>query len=131
MLLALLRERQEAGVSVVIVTLHPDAYRFGRDETRLELMERLRRTGFHVELTDGWQQRYAVVDREIVWYGSMNLLSKEDAEDSIIRIADKEVAAELLEGSFHKGANLETFALPVTEIISNDSELSFHKPEHI
>ena len=51
MLLALLRERQEAGVSVVIVTLHPDAYRFGRDETRLELMERLRRTGFHVELT--------------------------------------------------------------------------------
>lgn len=101
-------------MNVVIVTLHPDAYRFGRDETRLELMERLRRSGFRVELTEGWQQRYAVVDRKIVWYGSMNLLSKEDVEDSIIRIADKEVAAELLEGSFRKGVDHEQFALPLT-----------------
>ena len=101
-------------MSVVIVTLHPDACRFGRDETRLELMERLRRTGFHVELTDGWQQRYAVVDRKIVWYGSMNLLSKEDVEDSIIRIADRDVAAELLQGSFRKEADTEQFTLPLT-----------------
>ncbi|MBQ3663005.1 MAG: DEAD/DEAH box helicase family protein, partial [Clostridia bacterium] len=112
--IALLRKRQEAGVNVVILTLHPDAYRFGRDETRLELMERLRMNGFHVELSNGWQQRYAVIDREIVWYGSMNLLSKEDVEDSIIRIAGRDVAAELLEGSFRKDADTEQFTLPLT-----------------
>jgi len=113
-MIALLRERQETGVNVVILTLHPDVYRFGRNETRLELMERLRLNGFQVELSNGWQQRYAVIDREIVWYGSMNLLSKEDVEDSIIRITDRDVAAELLEGSFRKDADTEQFTLPLT-----------------
>ena len=44
----------------------------------------------------------------------MNLLSKEDVEDSIIRIADRDVAAELLQGSFRKDADTEQFTLPLT-----------------
>ena len=44
--------------------------------------------------------RYAVIDNEIVWYGSVNLLSKEDAEDNIMRVQSREIAAELLEIGF-------------------------------
>ena len=42
----------------------------------------------------------AVIDKEIVWYGSVNLLSKEDAEDNLMRVSSKEIAAELLELTF-------------------------------
>ena len=45
-------------------------------------------------------EHYAVIDNEIVWYGSMNLLSKEDAEDNLMRVCSKAIAAELLEMTF-------------------------------
>ena len=38
-----------------------------------------------------------MIDNEIVWYGSVNLLSKEDVEDNLMRVCSKEIAAELLE----------------------------------
>ena len=41
-----------------------------------------------------------MIDKEIVWYGSMNLLSKEDADDNLMRVCSKEIAAELLEMTF-------------------------------
>lgn len=41
-----------------------------------------------------------MIDEEIVWYGSMNLLSKEDAEDNLMRVCSKDIAAELLEIAF-------------------------------
>lgn len=45
-------------------------------------------------------EHYAVIDHEIVWYGSVNLLSKEDAEDNLMRVCSKDIAAELLEMTF-------------------------------
>ena len=41
-----------------------------------------------------------MIDDEIVWYGSVNLLSKEDIEDNLMRVCSKEIAAELLEMTF-------------------------------
>ena len=88
-MIGLLKERQEAGIMVTIVTWHPDVYKYGKDEHRIELMELLRNTGFHIELMTGSCQRFAVIDGEIVWYGSMNLLSKDDVEDNIMRVSSK------------------------------------------
>jgi hypothetical protein len=42
-------------------------------------------------------ERYAVIDQSLVWYGSMNLLSRGKEEDSLMRIISPEIAAELLE----------------------------------
>lgn len=39
----------------------------------------------------------AVIDDELVWYGGMNLLGKEDARDNLIRSKNHQVSAELLE----------------------------------
>ena len=43
---------------------------------------------------------YTIIDREIVWYGSMNFLSKEDAEDNMMRVCSGKIAEELLEMTF-------------------------------
>ena len=106
-LIALLGKRQELGVKVTIVTWHPDAYKYGRDDVRMELMERLRKAGFEIRLVEESCEHYAVIDRNIVWYGSMNLLSKEDAEDNLMRVCSKDIAAELLEMTFGSEADMQ------------------------
>jgi len=54
-----------------------------------------------------------VIDNEIVWYGSMNLLSREDVNDNIMRVVSKRIAAELLELTFKKGNTLQQYSLPL------------------
>ncbi|SDH58708.1 hypothetical protein SAMN05421493_10253 [Pseudobutyrivibrio sp. 49] len=96
-LIELLSPKYEQGVNITIVTWHPDVYVYGKDYVRMELLERLRRAGFEVRLRTEDCERFAVIDNQIVWYGSINLLSKEDADDNIMRVCDDKIAAELLE----------------------------------
>lgn len=103
----MLGKRRELGVKVTIVTWHPDAYKYGKDDVRMELMERLRKAGFEIRLVEETCEHYAVIDNEIVWYGSVNLLSKEDAEDNLMRVCSKDIAAELLEMTFGSEAELQ------------------------
>ena len=104
-IIKILGKRLELGVKVTIVTWHPDAYKYGKDDVRMELMERLRKAGFEIRLVEETCEHYAVIDNEIVWYGSVNLLSKEDAEDNLMRVCSKDIAAELLEMTF--GSEIE------------------------
>ena len=103
----MLGKRRELGVKVTIVTWHPDAYKYGKDDVRMELMEGLRKAGFEIRLVEESCEHYAVIDNEIVWYGSVNLLSKEDAEDNLMRVCSKDIAAELLEMTFGSEAELQ------------------------
>lgn len=112
-MISLLKEQQESGVKVTIVTWHPEVYKYGKDEYRIELMELLRNAGFYIELMNESCQHYAVIDGELVWYGSMNLLSKDDIEDNIMRVSSKAIAAELLEMTFKKDNDLNEYQLPL------------------
>ena len=95
-----LKGRQEAGVKITVVTWYPDSYGYGRSDYWMELHEEMRRAGIVVQLVDKFCEHYTIVDDEIVWYGSMNFLSKEDAEDNLMRVESKEIANELKELTF-------------------------------
>lgn len=95
-LIELLRPAQERGLKAAVITWHPDAYRYGNDEHRLLLLESLRTAGFEIHYAENNCQHFAVIDEKIVWYGSMNLLSRDDVEDNIMRLESWEVAEELL-----------------------------------
>jgi len=95
-----LRDRQEAGVKITVVTWYPDSYGYGKADYWMELHEEMRRAGFYVQLVDKFCEHYTIVDDEIVWYGSMNFLSKEDAEDNLMRVESKEISNELKELTF-------------------------------
>jgi hypothetical protein len=43
----------------------------------------------------------------------MNLLSKDDIEDNIMRVVSKQIAAELLEMTFKKGSSIQQLVLPL------------------
>ena len=96
-LIALVQPGQEQGVKVVVITWHPDVYRYGKDEQRLNMLEGLRTASCEIRLTRDNCRHFAVIDETIVWYGSMNLLSRDDVEDNIMRLESREVAEELLE----------------------------------
>ena len=108
-IISVLGNRLELGIKVIIVTWHPDAYKYGRDDVRMELMERLRKAGFEVRLVEESCKHFAVIDNNIVWYGSMNLLSKEDVEDNLMRVCSKEIAAELLELTFGSESDMQSW----------------------
>ena len=99
-LIQLLKSLQEKGVRIRIVTWKPDSYGFGDSAYWMELQERMRNSGFEMNLVEDYCQHYCIVDREVVWYGSMNFLGKEDSEDNLMRVCNKEIAAELLELTF-------------------------------
>lgn len=108
-IISVLGKQQEIGVKVTVVTWHPDAYKYGKDDVRMELLERLRKAGFEIRLVEESCEHYAVIDNEVVWYGSMNLLSKEDAEDNLMRVCSKDIAAELLEIAFASESNIQSW----------------------
>lgn len=99
----LLKEKQQSGIRISIVTWKPDMYGFGYSEYWMELQERMRRRGFEMNLVEDYCQHYCIIDKEIVWYGSMNFLGKEDSEDNLMRVSSKEIASELLELTFGQG----------------------------
>ena len=66
----------------------------------MQLHEEMRMEGIYVEQKEDFCEHYAVIDNEIVWYGSMNLLGKENAEDNLMRVVSKDIAAELMEITF-------------------------------
>ena len=45
-------------------------------------------------------EHFAIIDDEIVWYGSMNLLSRAKVDDNLIRVKSRDASQELLEMTF-------------------------------
>lgn len=100
---------QERGIKITVLTWDPEIYRYGDPTYKSELLAALRDAGIEVLLQRVNCQHYAVVDNSVVWYGSMNLLGKEDIEDNIMRITSEEIAAELLEISYMNTRQDENF----------------------
>lgn len=98
---------QAHGTKCTIVTWHPDLYVFGKSEARMALLERLRKAGFEIYYVEESCEHFAVVDQNVVWYGSMDLLAKPDVEDNLMRVCSSKIATELLEMTFGGAKNLQ------------------------
>ncbi len=103
-LVNLLRDKQAAGVEITIVSWEPDSYGFGDAGFWMQLHEEMRQAGFYMKTVEDTCEHFAIIDQEIVWYGSMNLLAKTKIHDSMMRVQSKNIAAELMELTFGKDA---------------------------
>lgn len=99
-IIGMLKPIQESGVKVTVLTLNPDIYPEARVEITHSLIQELKNAGIAIKLKDIMHEHYAVIDREIVWYGSLNFLSREREEDNLMRVRSKDIATELLEMEF-------------------------------
>ena len=96
----LIKQRQENGVKITVVTLDPEGYPEEKIEDTKALVQVLENCGIKVRLQDHMHEHFAIVDDEIVWYGSMNLLSRAKIDDNLMRVKSKDAAQELLEMTF-------------------------------
>lgn len=87
---------QERGIRIAVMTLSPSSYPEDAAEHQKELIEVLASAGTAVRSAERFREHFAVIDNSIVWYGSMNLLSKEKEEDSMMRVENASIAQELL-----------------------------------
>ena len=91
------RTLQKRGVTITVFSLRPEEYPEDGREFHAELLGWLASVGIYVKTQNHCHERYAVIDQSLVWYGSMNLLSRGREDDSLMRIVSPEIAAELLE----------------------------------
>ena len=96
----LIKRRQEDGVKAIVVTLNPDGYPEEKVEDTKKLVQTLEECAVQVKLQDHMHEHFAIIDGEIVWYGSMNLLSRAKADDNLMRVKSCDAAQELMEMTF-------------------------------
>ena len=96
----LIKQRQEDGVKLTVITLNPEGYPEEKIEDTKRLVEILKNCGVRIKLQEHMHEHFAIIDEEIVWYGSMNFLSRAKADDNLMRVKSKDAAQELLEISF-------------------------------
>lgn len=93
----LVKPRQEAGVSVTVITTESQNISYGSPEFHQSLLKEMQENGIYLIVREEVAEHFAVIDDELVWHGGMNLLGREDAWDNLMRIRSFQVAAELLE----------------------------------
>jgi len=85
------------GIKIYIVTRNPIEHSDTTGlQTELEI-QRLENAGIQVLLCDGNHHRkLAILDRDVLWEGSLNILSQTKSREIIRRIHSKELSLEML-----------------------------------
>ncbi len=91
-----LKNAVNSKVKVTVMTRPCEDFR-EKDKSALQgALGILKNEGVNLLFRSGIHQKFAVIDERIVWYGSINLLSFGDAEESIMRLESSNIADELM-----------------------------------
>lgn len=85
----ILRTKIRNGVRVRLVTKPLDEQRTVAGEEAQELIDGMRHLGIVVDLRARMHEKFAVVDDEVLWHGSLNMFSHNKASESMLRIPDR------------------------------------------
>ena len=92
---AVLHKALDSRVAITVMTRLADAFQWRSKEAAGIAIERLETMGVSAHCRDSIHQKYAVIDDQLVWYGSINLLSFGSSQESIMRLASGSVARAL------------------------------------
>ncbi len=98
-MLNLLAEPLTRKAEVIIVTRPPGDYKLSDQPGIAALISELEEAGITVITKSSIHQKYAVLDKTIVWYGSINFLSFGRSEENIMRFENYDIAGELIDAS--------------------------------
>jgi phosphatidylserine/phosphatidylglycerophosphate/cardiolipin synthase-like enzyme len=95
----------EKGVKIYIITRDPKEHENGLEIQSEEVISYCERIGIQVLLCLGNHHRkLAILDRKVLWEGSLNILSQTYSREIMRRIEDKKLTMEMF--NFLKLANL-------------------------
>lgn len=81
---------------IIVFTRPPESFAEGSRFKIADLANELKSIGVKVIMRERIHQKFAIIDRRIVWYGSINLLSYGKSEETMMRFENGEIAEELL-----------------------------------
>ncbi|MGM9602970.1 MAG: TOTE conflict system archaeo-eukaryotic primase domain-containing protein [Faecousia sp.] len=95
-LLPILQEIIPAGIAVSIHTKDIESYEVNHQSEIREAITLLQRVGAQVITHQVLQQRCAVIDEKIVWYGNVDFLAFGRKDSDVLRFINRDIAGELL-----------------------------------
>jgi len=95
-MLPLLEAAAKNGVRMIVVTRRPEDFKEKDAAALRETLKSFEDAGVRLVFRSNIHQKFAVIDQRLVWYGSINLLSYGDAEESIMRLESPTIANELI-----------------------------------
>lgn len=95
-LLPTLRRLRARGVKVIINTRHPDEHDNFYMAQAIEAVAQLQSLGILVLYTGGHHRKLAVLDRAIVWEGSLNILSQNNSCEIMRKITSRALAEQMI-----------------------------------
>lgn len=85
----------ERQVKITVMTRPVGAFKESKKLSLERTFAVLKDAGIEVLFRSNIHQKFAVIDRKIAWYGSINLLSFGYSEESIMRLVSSSIAYEL------------------------------------
>jgi len=83
-------------IRATVITNDETLYKIESWEKVHKVISHLEENNIQVICKSQVYQRYAVIDRQTVWYGGINFLGFERADNGVMRLCSTELAKELL-----------------------------------
>lgn len=84
------------GVNIVINTRPPHEHDPQMNFEAQKVIEQLQQLGAQVLFTGGHHRKLAIIDRKVLWEGSLNILSQNDSCEVMRRIESEKLATEMI-----------------------------------
>ena len=91
-----LKQDKRSQIDYIILTLTTGKYSPQQQAAIENMKKAMREAGADVREFDSLNCHFAVMDDDLVWYGSMNFLSREHEDDILMRIRSESIVKELL-----------------------------------
>ncbi len=87
------------GAEITVITRPPEDYKPEQQSAIALQIDFLKAEGILVVQCNGIHQKYAIIDKKIVWYGSIDFLAFGNSQESIMRFENVNLAGELLDAA--------------------------------
>lgn len=95
-LLPTLQMLRQRGVAIIINTRDPQEHDLPLRTQAIEAIERLQHLGVNVLYTGGHHRKLAILDKKILWEGSLNILSQSASCEIMRRIESEVIARQMI-----------------------------------
>ena len=96
-LLPIFEKMRSRQVRITINTKHPSGHEAPFDAQAWAAIERMQDIGIQVLFTGGHHRKLAIIDKEVLWEGSLNILSQSQSCEVMRRIASPGMAMQMVQ----------------------------------
>jgi phosphatidylserine/phosphatidylglycerophosphate/cardiolipin synthase-like enzyme len=95
-LLPIFRKMRSRGVRVVVNTRHPAEHNAPYDTQAQVAIEQMQQLGAEILFTGNHHRKLAIFDQQVLWEGSLNILSQNDSCEVMRRIESQYLAEQMI-----------------------------------